>query len=115
MAFSFANAKKLVRRVVHDTLAVPALYQDAVMSTPADIRARWHSKIERTGDLEGEGWAQVIEGVDRIIFNSTDARTLNLKRGGTVTFPAYNNATFILDTREEVDGPDEEIWLVSRG
>lgn len=114
MAFDFAAAKKLVRREVHKTLAVPALYQADSVSTPQDIRARWHSKIEKSGNLENEGWAEVIEGVDRVIFNVDDARALGVARGGKITFPDLGNVAFLLDTMEDPDGPIEEIWLVSR-
>lgn len=113
MPFSFADAKKLVRRTVHKTFAVPALYQADSVSTPVACKARWHSKIEKTGDLDNEGWAQVIEGIDRVIFDVDEATTLGVSRGGKIIFPDLGNIAFELDTQEDPDGPIEEIWLVT--
>ena len=119
MAFSFAKAKSLVRRTVHKTFGVPAFYKDSSLSTPAAISARWHNKIERMGDLENQGYAEIIQGIDRVLFDATEARTVGVKRLGEVSFPELAATptsaipTFILNTRETETGPDREIWLVS--
>ncbi|EPS7029911.1 hypothetical protein IPC622_22590 [Pseudomonas aeruginosa] len=113
MAFSFAEAKAQLRRAVHSTLGVAAFYQDDSMSTPQPIRVRWHSKIARFGDLESSGWAERIEGIDRVIFAAADARQLNVRYAGRVTIPEYG-IELILDAKEPADGPEEEIWLVAR-
>lgn len=115
MAFNFANARKTVRRVVHNTFAASALYAANSVSTPTiPCKARWHSKIDRVGNLDNEGWAQVIEGIDRIIFNVDQARSINVARNGKIAFPDLPGFEFILDTKEDADGPEEETWLVSR-
>lgn len=113
MAFDFAAAKTQARRAVHKTLAVPAVYVDDSMNGPMDIRARWHSRINRFGDLDRQGYAEIIENIDRIIFVPSDHAGFMPKRGGRVTFAQYG-ATFELDTREPKDGPLEVVWLVTR-
>lgn len=119
MAFSFAKAKSLVRRTVHKTFGVPAFYKDSSLSTPVAISARWHNKIERMGDLDNQGYAEIIQGIDRVLFDATEARTVGVKRLGEVSFPELAATptsaipTFILNTRETETGPDREIWLVS--
>ena len=119
MAFSFSKAKSLVRRTVHKTFGVPAFYKDSSLSTPVAISARWHNKIERMGDLENQGYAEIIQGIDRVLFDATEARTVGVKRLGEVSFPELAATptsaipTFILNTRETETGPDREIWLVS--
>lgn len=119
MAFSFAKAKSLVRRTVHKTFGVPAFYKDSSLSTPVEISARWHNKIERMGDLDNQGYAEIIQGIDRVLFDATEARTVGVKRLGEVSFPELAATptsaipTFILNTRETETGPDREIWLVS--
>lgn len=113
MAFNFAKAKANLRRVVHETLAVDALYQDASMSDPLPIRVRWHTKIDRFGDLAGAGYAEVIEGVHRIILSKESARLMGVKRTGIITIPDYAGARLQLEEREPEDGPYEEIWQVS--
>lgn len=124
MKFDFAKLKARVRKVVHDTLSVSAHYQDNMITSPQAIQARWHSKIELQGDLNYQGYAEVLENIDRIIFNVADARNLNIKRGGLVTFHSYAQTlldgtcldapTFILDSKEPTAGPHEEIWRVTR-
>ena len=119
MAFSFAKAKSLVRRTVYKTFGVPAFYKDSSLSTPVAISARWHNKIERMGDLDNQGYAEIIQGIDRVLFDATEARTVGVKRLGEVSFPELAATptsaipTFILNTRETETGPDREIWLVS--
>ena len=119
MAFSFAKAKSLVRRTVHKTFGVPAFYKDSSLSEPVAISARWHNKIERMGDLDNQGYAEIIQGIDRVLFDATEARTVGVKRLGEVSFPELVATptsaipTFILNTRETETGPDREIWLVS--
>lgn len=114
MAFDFASAKALVRQTVHETLGVPGLYQDHSMSVPEPIRVRWHSKIDRFGDLESSGYAEVIEGIDRVIFQATEARAVGVRSGGTVTIQALGGVQLTLGAQEPADGPYEEIWSASK-
>lgn len=131
MAFNFAKAKTLVRRVVHKTLGVRAFYKDSSMSEPIEIRARWHNRIDRMGDLDNQMYAELIQGIDRIIFEAGEARAYNIKRGGMVTFPDFGAGlgvslgsplggeevgppAFILQDREPNNGPYQEVWTVTR-
>lgn len=131
MPFDFAAAKALVRRTVHQTFGVRAFYQDSSLSSPVEISARWHSKIDRFGDLDNQQYAEVIQGIDRVIFAAADARKYSVKRGGVVTFVDYGSGlgvamgspfggedvgppAFSLEAREPNDGPYEEAWVVTR-
>lgn len=114
MGFDFAEAKAQARRAVHDTLGASALYQDHTMSTPVDIRVRWHSKIDRFGDNEGAGYAEVIEGIHRVILEREQARLLNVIHTGRITIAKLGGAVLTLDAMEPYDGPYEEIWTVSK-
>lgn len=131
MPFDFAKTKTLARRTVHATLGVRAFYQDDSMNTAVEIKARWHNKIDRFGDLESQSYAEIIQGIDRVIFDAADARVLKVKRGGVVTFPDFGGglgvslgaelggggvgpAAFILQNREPNNGPVQEVWQVSR-
>ncbi len=109
MAFDFAAAKSHLRRVVHDTLGVVAFYSDDVVSDPLEVKARWHNKLELFGDPNNEGYAQVLQGIDRIILIPSDYPGVTFKRGGVFEFPSYN-MTFKLDTREPNDGPLKQVW-----
>lgn len=119
MAFDFSAYKRLARRTVHDFLSTTASYAHATLAEPVELRVRWHNKIARYGDLEGGGYAEVIEGVNRLIF---DADELNEKgvvpvQGARVTLTdaAFNNTVLILDTAEPRVGPVEVIWNVVAG
>ncbi len=118
MAFDIAKTKSLVRRTVHDTFGVRAFYKDTSMNVAAALRARWHNKIDRFGDLESQGYAEIVQGIDRVIFEAAEARRLNVRRGGEVTFPSAPGTVaalaFILQVREPSNGAFEECWTVSR-
>jgi len=111
MPFDFADLKSLSRRVVHTTLGVSAFYQDDSMSAPEPIRARWHNKINRFGDLQEQGYAELVEGIDRIILFPQDNPTVNYSVGGVVTFPKWG-ISFRLQSLEPSDGPDQAVWQV---
>lgn len=129
MPFDFATAKALARRTVHKTFGVQAFYQDDSMDLPVELRARWHNKsTQLLGELDNQGYSQIIEGIDRIIFNveliddtqeysvfTQDGQPITLQRAGEITFPMLlDGATFILENKIPADGPTEERWMVSR-
>lgn len=126
MAFDWSSIKASTRRAVHDTFKVRALYQDRTMPQPVSVSIRWHNKIGIIGQETNQGYAEVIEGVDRIIFNREElAKTLYSTgtglpvtpiKGGTVTLldDYYNRAVLCLDSREPIVGPVDEVWNVVR-
>lgn len=118
MPFDFATAKAIARRAVHTAFGVQAFYSDALISAPVEIRARWHNRVSRQfGDLDNGGYAEVIEGIDRIVLipEDTDGYPVELQRGGVLTFPTtLPGVEFVLEHREPATGPLEEAWAVSR-
>lgn len=114
MAFDFAAVKSKSRRAVHDTLAVDALWTDNSVddAEPVEIKARWHNKIDRFGDPQTLGFAEIIQGIDRIVLVPEDYPGVTFKRGDRIDFPAYSNA-FILNLLEPADGPLLRIWQVA--
>ena len=117
MGFNFAKAKLMVRRVVHATLGVTAFYKDNTLSAPIEIRVRAHNRLDRMADLNNE-YSEVLEGINRIIFDRQSARAANIKRGGQIwvceslaEIPEAQSYT--LDSMEPYDGPVEEIWIAA--
>ena len=133
---SFADIKERGRRALHRALAVPCSIKDDDHPTlpdplldandkPVYLTVRWHNKLSRGGDLTGD-YAEVIDGIDRLIFNDenvaevSDALVLAgeaplvLARGAEITIPAYKDARYSLDTKEPSDGPLETAWVVTR-
>lgn len=113
MAFDFASLKANARRVVQDTLGVAASYQDDSMVAPADIRVRYKNKLKRMGELNDEGFAEVLEGIDQIVLIPSDYPDIEFKRGGVVTIPQYG-LSFALDFMEPHTGPLTRVWHVAK-
>lgn len=119
MAFDIAKTKSRARRTVHAVFGVRAFYKDATMSAPVWVRARWHNKIDRFGDLDSQQYAEIVQGIDRVIFEATEARRWGVRRGGEVTFPSEMSTVpsapvFILQVREPSSGAFEEVWTATR-
>lgn len=116
----FAEAKADARQAIHDRLAVSANYtfgETEVRDDPAGLRltVRWHNKLAKTGQLDGGFDAQLIEGIDRLVFNETQLRALGLEltRNAIVEVPSWNS-TFQLAAAELMDGPLNIYWQVTR-
>lgn len=75
------------------------------------ITARWFNKTAKFGDLVEQGYAEVVEGIDRVAVFPCDHPTVNFQRGGVITFPDYRRS-FRLELLEPADGPDEAVWQV---
>lgn len=114
MGFDFAEAKALARRTVQETFGVQAFYSDVTVNVPVEFRARWHSRINRpVGDLDAGGYAEIIEGIDRIVFILESCEFVPT-RGGAITFPSIPDTTFLLEHKDPATGPLEEAWVVTR-
>ena len=110
--------KSRVRRTVHNTLSIAAEYVDDSMAAPEPLRVRWHNRIVQTGDLQNGGYAEIIDAINRVIF---DAEELLLKgvvivRGGKlkIAAPAFNGAMLVIGERDTDCGPIEQTWYVGK-
>jgi hypothetical protein len=110
--FDFAQTKLDARRVVQSIFGVEAWYSDSVDSQPRELRARCHNRKTLVGELNTDGYAEVVDSVDRIVFVPGDTPGLVLRMNGQVRFPSRNDETFVLRVRERSDGPLEEVWQV---
>lgn len=123
MGFDKAQSMIQRRQVVHATLAVAAFYDDDTLIEPVAITVRWHNKLSRAGALEGGYGVEIIEGIDRLVFNEPELTSkeppLTLIEGGTVAIPslaalAGSPVSFTLEAEEPGDGPINIYWTVSR-
>lgn len=117
MGFDFASLKAKTRTIVHDRLGVQAFYTATEDDSEIEIRARWHSKIDRFGDLyDGAGYAEVVEGIDRVVLWPTDVQgnQVEFVKLGKIRFPGYDDLTVELAVREPKDGPITIIWQVRK-
>lgn len=115
--FDFAQLKHDARRAIHDTMRVTCDYTATGIPSGTQLGVRWHNKINRMGDLENQGYAEIVEGIDRMIFDLEElsAKGITLVRNGVVTLPEImGSISFALDVQEPDTGPIERIWLVTR-
>jgi len=110
--------KGMARRAVHDVFAVEAVYTPPGPNrTPLGVRVRWHVRGNRLlGDLQGQGYGEVVTDVDRVVFNMEQLAEINAplpERGARIFLPG-NNVTLILDVRDPADGPITQTWEVVR-
>lgn len=131
---SLADIKAKARRAIHGKLAVAATLIDedhptglifADDYTGPGLAVRYHNKIDRNGDLDGD-YAEIIDGIDRLVFNDENLAAVSaaledngeaplvLARAAVVTIPEYKGLRFTLDSQEPPDGPLEVIWVVAR-
>lgn len=112
--FDWQSVKARTRRVVHDTFGGDAKYFD-FMQPEITLVVRWHNKIQVGGDLENSGYAETIEGIERVIFDMEElkAKGVTLRNNGTVVMA--DGTVLTLGTQEPVVGPIEVIWQVARG
>ncbi len=126
MAFNLATTKRQARQALHGLAGVAVTYTPpGVSPTPVVLTARWHNKTARpVGDLDSGGYAEIIAGIDRLVFNQANldaplqpdgstAAAVRLKRTGQVRFDDYD-ITFSLDVLEPSDGPLNVYWSVVR-
>jgi len=66
---SWDELRRQTRQAVHATFAFPAIYTPPGGGVPVEINARLHTRVVRFGDLDREGFAQVIEDVNRVVID----------------------------------------------
>lgn len=114
MGFDFAAVKTSARREVHKTFGVRALYTPPGGGNITELSARLHTRIQVGGDGGNAGYATIIEGVTRIVFNREQLadKGLVLRKNGRIEFPDYGS-NFVLDIRDTYAGKITEKWSVS--
>ena len=131
---SLVDIKAKARRAIHGRLAVPCSLTDLTHPdglifaddySGKGLLVRYHTKIDTTGDLDGD-YGEVIDGIDRLVFldenvaevsdalEANGEAPLTLSRGARVTIEGYKGLQFTLDAQEPPDGPLETIWTVAR-
>lgn len=114
--------KRQARQALHDAMSASASYtspdESDVVPSPAQIDAglslkvRWHNRMRISGERSSDDVA-ILEGVNRLIFNSGNLAELGLtlERNAKVEIAGYDKL-FRLDYAEEGDGPLNVYWSV---
>jgi hypothetical protein len=115
-----SEIKTQARDALHGAMAESASYSFGGVTYPTDaqiaaglsLTVRWHNKMRIAGERTSDD-AGILEGINRLIFNTENlaALGLTLDRLGTVVIPGYSKS-FRLDYEEEPDGPLNTYWSV---
>lgn len=88
------------------------------MADPVPLSVGRFNRQILQGNMVEAGYNDVVEGVDRLRFNSEELqeKSVVLRRGGKVIFtdPLERGAVFLLDHPEPPTGPINVIWGVTR-
>lgn len=95
-------------------MAVPMTYTPPGGGVGTPLAVRWHSKMDLIGDLVAQGYAQAIEGVNKLIFDIDELaeKGIQLQARGTVT--AESGAVLVLSAQEPGDGIVKQTWLCAQ-
>lgn len=102
------NMVKANRLIVHEAFALPATYY-GLDGEPVTITARVHNKGKRFGDLDRDGFAQVVQNVESLIFLLSE---VSPERNAVVEFD--DGQRFILDFQHPRDDDTIVTWDVIR-
>ncbi len=118
-----SELKTQAREALHGALSEPASYlapgvgAEAVptaeqLEAGLSLTVRWHNKLRIVGERSSDD-AGIIEGINRLVFNSDqlDALELAMAPRGVISIPGLDK-TLRLDYREEGDGPLNVYWSV---
>lgn len=101
----WADIKREARLRVHAQFAVSATYTSPSLgSAPIPCQVRLHTKVARFGDLDREGFAQVVEDINRAIFLQSEITPV---RKGVLTL--YSGHQFTIDLIEPRS--DDTVWV----
>lgn len=118
MPSNFAAIKAKARRDIHDGLSIAATHKAVSSGLITELAVRWHSKQVLLGDFQDGGYANFVEGIERIIFDREElfAKGVTPREGDVVTITAvgYDNVQLVLKVREQTRGPIELPWEVAR-
>jgi hypothetical protein len=104
------ETRAAARDVVHSTFGVEATYFAPGSATPVPVHVRHHTGTVQQGDLDREGYGEVIEDVNRIVLDTTEV-TPAYK--GKVVF--VNGDVQYLEVMERQDGTSRyQVWNVLR-
>lgn len=105
---TWADIKAQARQTVHETFSVDAWYTPrGLPEMPDPVAVRLHSGDKKIGDLSREGYAEVIEHLESVVFDKLQVTT---SYKGSVRFA--DGRQFILDFKHPDDGSQFVKWDV---
>lgn len=117
---NYADIKARARLDRHKAFAVPVQFYPKGQRTPLalvpPITARLHNRVTVAADPTGGGYAQITEGITRVIMSRVELAAASLvpKQGDRLVFGPPFDVAVQLDTKDTPNGPVVERWNVSR-
>lgn len=114
---AWARQKYKMRKAVHSAFRLSAILIRGNQE-PVALYVRYHNKIAIMGDLMEAGYSEVIDGVDRMVFDRDELKEKGvvLAYGNIIqlTDPGFENIRVSLVAQEPYNGPVESKWQVKR-
>lgn len=101
--------KAKAQQDVHATFAVPAVYRATGTMLDVDVTVRLHTRQEVIGDLDREGFAQILQDVNRVVLDTEEIATP--KRLDSLTFP--DGRAFFLEVMLATGNLQHQTWSVT--
>jgi hypothetical protein len=103
------EVKSKMQQDVHATFAVPAIYRAAGTMYNLNITARLHTSQEIIGDLDREGFAQILQDVNRVVLDISEVAAPT--RLSTLTF--CDGRVYILEALIPTGNAQHQTWQVT--
>ena len=104
---SFLDIKRKARADLHHEMGVPSKHISAASGRVSDCRVRVHTKINLTGDIDYQGFAELSDGAVVVMCTIREARALGFAVGDKIV---YDSKEYVLNTRLDDDGIYIEKW-----
>lgn len=89
-----------MRLALHAEFGLSAVYTPPGGEAVPDITVRYHTRLVKQGDLDNQGFAEIVENVTKIVFLQSEVPEPAI--GGTVVVLGY---TFIIEFVNPPDAP----------
>ena len=99
MSFDWRAVKQEARNIVHDTMAVPALYLTEPNGSALPVTVRVHTRFAAVGALQS-GWAERHEEVPKAVFLQAQVEPVR-----NAFFVLEDGSTYVIDTVQPPDPP----------
>jgi hypothetical protein len=100
----WAETRKASRLQVHARFAVSATYTAPISgAVPVDCKVRVHTKVSRFGDIDREGFAEVVQDLTRVIFLQSEVPEPRMNGVVAVIDGPLAGKSFTVEIVEPVD------------
>lgn len=107
---NFLEIKKAARRDLHKILAVPSMHIDGTTGRVDACDVRVHTRMQLSGDLDYQGFAELSDGTVLIHITQEDSARMRVKAEDYIL---YDDKVYRLHTQRDDDGIYLASWYAS--